>query len=212
MKKRILIIVCATVLIAAFCLNAIIIGGAKQNAKEYDTVATLEKGEDKLNVALSVIYKRAGDIVLSLPHAGITLTQTAVMKHFAGDSDAILYLNTRAADQLANAYAAMDVLLSDFDKVLAKYAVPTGSIYRTKRVELGSLFSGLKSSNDELIRRTRTFIVNSASTYESYYTAYCEQLQVVSDRFQNAATQIGNEYDALISDMLGEDFKLVSQK
>jgi len=210
MKKRILIIVCCAVLLSAFCINAVLISGAKQAAREYDTVAALESDEDKLNVALSVVYKRAGDIVLSLPHAGITLTQTAVMKHFAGDADAILYLNTRAADQLANAYAAMEVLLADFDSVLARYAVPTGSVYRTKRVELASLFSGLRTSNDELIRRTRTFISNAGSAYESYYTAYCEQLQVVSDKFQNAATQIGNEYDALINDMLGSDFELIS--
>lgn len=210
MKKRIILIVCSAVLVAAFCLNAVLISGAKQTAREYDAVAALSDNEDKLNVALSVIYKRAGDLVLSLPHAGITLTQTAVMKHFAGDADAILYLNTRAADQLANAYAAMDVLLADFDGVLAKYAVPAGSVFRTKRVELASLFSGLESSNNELIKRTRTFIGNAGSGYDGYYTAYCEQLQIVSDKFQNAATQIGNEYDALISDMLGADFELVS--
>ncbi len=210
MKNRIILIVCAAVLVAAFGINAIIVGGAKQAAEKYDTVAALSDSEDKLNVSLSVIYKRAGDIVLSLPHAGMTLTQTAVMKHFAGDSDAILYLNTKAGNQLENAYAAMDALLADFDGVLAAYSVPSGSVYRTKRVELATLFSGLESSNNELIRRTRTFISNSDSGYDSYYTAYCEQLQIVSEKFENAATQIGNEYDALVSDMLGDGFELIS--
>ena len=210
MKNRIILIVCAAVLVAAFGINAIIVGGAKQAAEKYDTVAALSDSEDKLNVSLSAIYKRAGDIVLSLPHAGMTLTQTAVMKHFAGDSDAILYLNTKAGNQLENAYAAMDALLADFDGVLAAYSVPSGSVYRTKRVELATLFSGLESSNNELIRRTRTFISNSDSGYDSYYTAYCEQLQIVSEKFENAATQIGNEYDALVSDMLGDGFELIS--
>ncbi len=210
MKKRIVLIACAVVCLAAFCLNAFIISVADQTAREYDAVAALSSSGDKLNVAVAAIYKRAGDVVLSLPHAGMTLTQTAIMKHFAGDDDALQYLNTKADDQLANAYAAMDAILADFDKVLSRYAVPTGSSFRTKRAELATLFSGLKSSNNELIKRTRTFLSYSDSGYDSYYTAYCEQLQAVSDKFEQASTQIGNEYDALISDLLGSDYSMVA--
>lgn len=208
MKKRIVIVICAAVLLAAFCINAVLISGAKSGEKDYEAAALSSTG-DKLSVALSAIYKRAGDVVLSLPHAGMTLTQTAIMKHFAGDTDSLQYLNSKVEEALENAYAEMDDILVDFDNILTSYNVLSGSTYRTKRTELGNIFAGLKSSNTELIRRTRTFISYSGSGYDSYYTAYCEQLQIVSEKFEGAATAIGNEYDALISGLMGGDYHLV---
>ena len=133
------------------------------------------------------------------------------MKVFSGEgADALMYLNARADDQLANAYAAMDVILSEYDAVLSKYAVPSGSVYRTKRTELATMFSSLKSSASELIRRTRTLISGTDSGYDSYYTAYCEQLQMLSERFESCSGTIGSEYDALINGLLGNDAGLIS--
>lgn len=209
MKKKIVLVLCAAVMIAAFCLSAVMVSNANQVIREYDTLSALSNNDDKLAVALSTVYKRAGDVVLSLPHAGATLTQTAVMKHFAGDGGALSYLNTNADVHLNNAYSAMEDILVDFDNILTSYNVPSGSSYRTKRSELSALFSGLKSANTELIRRARTFISYSGSGYDSYYTAYCEQLQVVTDKFESASKKISTEYDSLISGLMGEDYHLV---
>ena len=96
MKKKIVLVLCAAVMIAAFCLSAVMVSNANQVIREYDTLSALSNNDDKLAVALSTVYKRAGDVVLSLPHAGATLTQTAVMKHFAGDGGALSYLQDQS--------------------------------------------------------------------------------------------------------------------
>ncbi len=208
MKRSVVITLCAALLLGVFLLNAVAMYSEVKAAEEFDTVAALTGEGDRLPVALSAIYKRAGDLVLSLPYASVTLTQTAITKVYAGDTDALLYLNTHADGELGNAYDTMQDILNDFDSLLNTYKVPTGSSYRDSRAKLGTIFTGLKTAATELVRRTRTFISNWESGYDNYYTAYCEQLQIMSEKLESAATTIGNEYDSLIKDLLGEDYEL----
>lgn len=208
MKRSVVISLCAALLLGAFLINAVAMYGEVKAAEEFDQVAALASDTDRLPVALSAIYKRAGDLVLSLPYASINLTQTAITKVYAGDEDALLYLNTHADGELGNAYDEMQDILNDFDSILYTYNVPSGSGYRDGRAKLGTIFSGLKTAATELVRRARTFISNWESGYDNYYTAYCEQLQVMSDKLESAATTIGNEYDSLIKDLLGEDYEV----
>ncbi len=211
MFKKSFLLVCVAVLLTVFCLSAVSVSMAQKSTAEFDTVKALASSNDKLAVALSVIYRRAGDLVVTLPYASINLSQTALMKVYSGElTDAILYLNTHADVELKNAHDAMDDILLDFDKVLKQYSVPSGSAYRSKRAELATTLSGLKSASSELIRRTRTLITGTNSGYDSYYTAYCEQLQGLSEKLQNAADKIDKEYDSLMSSLLGADYSLVS--
>lgn len=210
MIKRALLICCVAVLLTAFCLNSVNVSRAEKQAEQFDTVKALSD-DDKLAAAVSVIYKRASDLVLTLPYASIDLSQTALMKVYSGEKeDAKYYLQTRRDAEFKNACDAMDAVLSDFDKVLSKYSVPSNSSYRTKRTALAKTFSGLKSSATELLRRTVTLINGTDSQYDSYYTAYCEQLQILSEKFEAATEQIGTEYDSLMSALLGSDYSLVS--
>lgn len=201
MKKRVAMILCVAVLIAAVGINSIAVIKAEQAAARTDTVSALTTNKDKLLVSLSALYKRAGDLVLSLPYASITLCETAMMKEFAGDTDAKAYLDARSDDQLANAYSAMEDILNDYDKVMERYGVGPASTHRTSRANLASTFSGLKSASTELVRRARTFINYSDSGYNSYYTSYCDQLQILSERLEAAASTIGNSYDSLVGDV-----------
>lgn len=207
--KKALVTLCMAVILTAFCLGAV--GSTAAETADGAEVAALSAEEDKLAAALSVVYKRAGDVVLSIPYASINLSQTALMKLYSGEqTDALLYLNTHADTELQNAYTAMDKALSDFDKVLKKYSVPSGHAYRQKRTELETTFTGLKSACTELIRRTRTLIAGEDSAYDSYYTAYCEQVLIVSERFQAASTKIETEYDSLMSGLLGSDYSTIA--
>lgn len=207
MKKNILPIVCVLLLLVAFCLNAFMLTSAEKNAAPDEGTAALSTDRDKLQTAVAALYKRAGNLVLSLPYASINLSQTAAMKAFAGEKDgALSYLNARADTYLGNAYDMMDDILSDYDAVIAKY---NGESYKSKRSELATVFSGLESSCNELIRRTRTFVEHSQSGYDSYYTAYCEQLQIVGEKLESASSTIDSRYDALISELLGSDYQLV---
>lgn len=209
--KKTLAVLCAAVILAAFCFNAISVTMAENNDSKAEDAKAISSTQDKLAAAVSVIYKRAGDLVLSLPYASINLSQTALMKVYSGEqNDALLYLNTHSDKELNNAYAAMDDILKDFDAVLTKYSVSSTSSYRQKRAELATTFSGLKTSCTELIRRTRTLIAGTSSAYDSYYTAYCDQLIVVSDAFEEATTKIGKEYDTLMTSLLGSDYSIVS--
>jgi len=211
MFKKSILMLCVAVLLTVFCLGAVNVSMAEKNAAEFDTVKALTSSNDKLATAVSVIYRRAGDLVVTLPYASINLSQTALMKVYSGEmTDAILYLNSHADVELKNAHDAMDDILLDFDKVLKQYAVPAGSSYRTKRAELATALSGLKSASTELIRRTRTLITGTNSAYDSYYTAYCEQLQILSEKLQSAADKIDKEYDAIMTSLLGSDYSLVS--
>lgn len=209
--KKTLAVLCAAVILAAFCFNAISITQAQSNEGKAEDAKAITTTQDKLAAAVSVIYKRAGDVVLSLPYASINLSQTALMKVYSGEqNDALLYLNTHSDKELNNAYAAMDEILKEFDAVLTKYSVSSTSSYRQKRAELASTFAGLKTSTTELIRRTRTLIAGTNSSYDSYYTSYCDQLIVVSDTFEAATTKIGKEYDTLMTSLLGNDYSIVS--
>lgn len=209
--KKALAVLCVAVILTAFCLNAISVTRAQNGADRVDTTAALSSTQDKLAAAVSVIYKRAGDLVLSLPYASINLSQTALMKVYSGEqTDALMYLNTHSDKELNNAYAAMDDILKDFDAVLKKYSVSTTSSYRQKRAELANTFQGLKTACTELVRRTRTLIAGTDSAYDSYYTSYCEQLVIVSERFEAASTKIGTEYDTLMTALLGNDYSVVS--
>ena len=211
MFKKTFLIFCVAVLLTVFCLSAVNVSMAEKTAAEFDAVMAVNNSDNKLSVALSVIYRRAGDLVVTLPYASINLSQTALMKVYSGEmTDAVLYLNTHADVELKNAHDAMDAILLDFDKALKQYAVPSGSAYRTKRAELATAFSGLKNASSELIRRTRTLITGTNSAYDSYYTAYCEQLQSLSEKLQSTADKIDKEYDALMTALLGSDYSLVS--
>ena len=194
MKRNILLILCATVLLSAFIFNT-----------AANTGAVLSSDDDKLIVALSAIYKKAGNLVISLPYATINLSQTALMKVFAGETDdALAYLNAHAAASLEqNAYNSMELILIEYDEVLSKYGYPAAGAYRTKRAELAGHFSGLKSSSSELIRRTRALITGSESGFDGYYSAYCQQLIALTDRLENSAGKIDDEYNALIKVSLG---------
>lgn len=197
------------VVLSAFCLCAV--SSTRAETENGVQTAALSGTDDKLTAAVSVLYKRAGDLVLSLPYASINLSQTALMKVYSGEQqDALLYLNTHADTELNNAYNAMEKILNDYDAVLRKYSAPAGSAYRSKRTELSATFSGLKSACTELIRRTRTLITGEGSSYDSYYTAYCEQLVIVSERFEAAATAIGNEYDTAMTELLGSDYSALA--
>ncbi|MBQ3081403.1 MAG: hypothetical protein IJC49_03020 [Clostridia bacterium] len=211
MFRKSFLICCVAVLLTAFCLSAVNVSMAEKKAEEFDTVKALTSGTDKLAVAVSAIYRRAGDIVIALPYASINLSQTSLMKVYSGEmTDAVLYLNTHADTELKNAHAEMDDILSDFDKLLKQYSVPTGSTYRTKRAELATLFSGLKNDSTELIRRTRTLITGTNSGYDNYYTAYCEQLQKLSDKLISASEKIDAAYDEIMKSLLGNDYSMVS--
>lgn len=211
MLKKSFLLCCVAVLLTAFCLSSVNVTLAEKRAEEFDTVKTVTDSNDKLAIAVSAIYRRAGDLVISLPYASINLSQTALMKVYSGEmNDAVLYLNSHAETELKNAYDTMDDILSDFDKVLKQYSVPSASSYRTKRAELATLFSGLESSAAELIRRTRNLITGTNSGYDSYYTAYCEQLQKLSDKLIAASEKIDKEYDAIMTSLLGSDYSLVS--
>lgn len=198
MLKRIAVILCVAVFLAAFGASSVAVINAERTASQFDTISALTTDADKLAVSLSAIYKRAGDLVLSLPYASINLCRTAMMKAFAGESDAKVYLDARSDDQLANAYAAMEDILNDYDAVMTRYGVGTGSTHRTNRDNLAATFLGLKSASTELVRRARTFINYSDSGYASYYTAYCDQLQILSEKLESAALTIGNCYDSLV--------------
>lgn len=211
MFKKSFLLCCVAVLLTALCLNTVNVTMAEKRAEEFDTVKAVTNSNDKLAIAVSVIYRRAGDLVISLPYASINLSQTALMKVYSGEmNDAIMYLNSHASTELKNAYDAMDDILADFDKVLKQYAVPSGSSYRTKRAELATAFSALKSSAEELIRRTRNLITGTNTSYDSYYTAYCEQLQTLSDKLISASEKIDKEYDSIMTSLIGSDYSLVS--
>lgn len=211
MLKKTFLICCVAVLLAAFCISSVSVTMAEKKAEEFDTVKALTSTNDKLATAVSVLYRRAGDVVLSMPYATINLSQTSLMKVYSGEmTDAILYLNTHADKELKNAHDAMDDILSDFDKVLKQYNAPSSSSYRAKRAELATVFSGLKSASTELIRRTRTLITGTNSGYDNYYTAYCEQLQILSDKLISASEKIDKEYDAIMTSLLGSDYSMVS--
>lgn len=211
MIRKSFLICCVAILLAAVCINSVSVSMAEKQAEEFDTALALANSADKTATAFSVLYKRAGDVVLALPYASINLSQTALMKVYSGEqNDAIRYLNTHADEELANAFAAMDAIIADFDKALSKYNVPSGSSYRSKRSKLVSTFNGLETAATELIRRTRTLIAGTDSGYDSYYTAYCEQLQKLSEKLQAAAELIDEEYDAIMSSLLGSDYSIVS--
>lgn len=207
--KKVLSVICAAVILAGLCFGAIYAVQALSDGRT-EKVESLTLSQDKLAVSISVLYKRAGELVVSLPYASINLSQTALMKTYAGEqNDALMYLNTHSDKELNNAYAAMDEILKDFDSVLKAYSASSGS-YAAKRTELQQTFEGLKTACTELIRRTRTLIAGTDSSYDSYYTSYCEQLVVVSDRLEAAATSIGNEYDAVMKTLLGSDYSAIS--
>lgn len=207
--KKVLSVICAAVVLAGLCFGAVYAAQALSDSRTEKT-ESLTLSQDKLAVSVSVLYKRAGELVVSLPYASINLSQTALMKTYSGEqNDALMYLNTHADKELNNAYAAMDEILKDFDTVLKAYSSASGS-YSTKRAELEQIFGGLESACTELIRRTRTLIAGTDSSYDSYYTSYCEQLVVVSDRLEAAATTIGNEYDTVMKTLLGNDYSAIS--
>lgn len=211
MLKRTFLVCCVAILLTAFCLGSVSVSKAEKKAEEFDTVYALTGSNDKLAVAVSVIYRRAGDAIIALPYASINLSQTALMKVYSGEmTDAVLYLNTHADTELKNAQAGMDDILADFDKLLKAYSVPASSAYRTKRAELATVFSGLKTGSTELIRRARTLITGSNSGYDSYYTAYCEQLQILSDKLIAASEKVDKEYDSIMTSLLGNDYSMVS--
>lgn len=207
--KKLLSVICAAVILAGLCFGAVYAAQALSEGRT-EKAESLTLSQDKLAVSISVLYKRAGELVVSLPYASINLSQTALMKTYAGEqNEALMYLNTHADKELNNAYAAMDEILSDFDSVLKTYSSSAGS-YSAKRTELQQTFAGLKTACTELIRRTRTLIGGTDSSYDSYYTSYCEQLVTVSDRLEAAATEIGSEYDSVMKTLLGNDYSAIS--
>ncbi len=209
--KKALAVICVAVILATFCFNAVSTTMADTNQNRTESPAAIATNADKLCAAVSVLYKRAGELVLSLPYASINLSQTALMKVYSGEkTEALMYLNEHADKELNNAYAAMDAIISDYDAALKKYGVSATSPYRQKRDELATTFANLKTSCTELIRRTRALISGTDSNYDSYYTSYCEQLVVVSERFEAAKTKIDTEYDAYMTKLLGTDYSAVA--
>lgn len=199
MKKRVLTILCAVFILVAFCLNSVMVINAERQREEFDSVKAISSDKDKLAVSLSALYKRASDIVLALPQGTVMLCQTAMLKEFGGKTDAKAYLDSRADDKLTNAYNGMDAIIADYKRVMDRYGVGSGSSHRNNCTALANSFSALERASVELVKRARTFIVYADSGYNSYYTAYCEQLQVFSDRLQSTAALIDSNYAALIS-------------
>lgn len=165
---------------------------------------------DQLKIDVACVYKEAGDLLVTLPYASIQLTQTALMQVFAGEkATGLSFLNKRADRQLQSAYNLMDKAVEDFISIEKEFELSSGSSYASKRKELEKSFSSLRSASTELVRRTRALINGVDSGYDSYYTAYCEQLSVLSQKYDSYSDTFQNEFDALISSLLGSDFDLV---
>lgn len=165
---------------------------------------------DQLKVDVACVFKDASALLVSLPYASVQLTQTSLMQVFAGEkSEGLAYLNKRADRQLQSAFNQMDAIVEDFDGIADSYDLSSGSSYVSKMKELEKSFSSLRTASTELVRRTRALINGVDSGYDSYYTAYCEQLAVLSQRYDGYSDSFQNEFDALFSSLLGSDFDLV---
>ncbi len=205
-RNRILLTVCTVILLVSICFCAVGISYAQNIEREQKTQALLDSSDEKLLSALSVIYAKAGNLMTSMPYATISLTQTALMKTYAGDTDGLAYLNSNANEYLENAFDNMDRIIAEYDMVMDKY---NGSAYKSKRDELKSKFDKIEASSEELIARTRTLIAGTNSNYSGYYTAYCEQIQTLSSRLTSYADDIDEEYNAIMTKLLGSDFDYI---
>ncbi len=205
-RNRILLTVCTVILLASICFCAVGVSYAQNAARDQKAQAVLDSSDEKLLAALSVIYAKSGNLMTGMPYATVTLTQTALMKTYAGDTDALSYLNSNVNEYLQNAFDMMDRIIAEYDLVIDKYK---GSSYKDKRDELKEMLDKVRSSSKELVARTRTLISGTDSNYGSYYTAYVEQLQTLTSRLESYSGKIDNEYDAIMEKLLGSDFDFI---
>lgn len=196
-----------SVIFAALFLTAFIAGSFM--VKDFQSTSAAE--DAKIELAVSYIYRDASYVVTAFPYTTINLTQTALMKVFSGEkSEALSYLNTRVDRSLQASYSLMDEICENFKNLLTAHSVSETSMYYTKYNELCDMFTALKTSSTELIKRTRAFINGSTSTKDSYYTSYAEQLSDLSDKIEAYGTQLDNEYNALMKPLLGDDYDIVA--
>ncbi len=205
-KNRIIMTACTLILLVSICFCAVGISAAKEAEREQNVYALLDSKDEKLLCALSVIYAKAGNLMTAMPNATINLTQTALMKTYAGDTDALAYLNENVNEYLQNAFDQMDRIMQEYDKIIDEYG---GSAYKSKRDSLQSMLDNVRSASRELVLRTRTLISGTNSNYDSYYTAYCEQLQKLSDRLVSYSGKIDSEYTAICEKLLGSEFDFI---
>ena len=206
MRSRVLLTVCTVILLVSVCFCAVGISAAKNAERTEEAKASLNTDDEKLVAALSVIYAKAGNLMTALPNATITLSQTALMKMYAGDTDARAYFDNNLNLYTQNAFDEMDRIKAEYTAVINKY---NGSAYNTKRTELEKMLDNVRSASTELKERTRALIAASGSDYDAY-NAYCDQLQVLTDRLTSYSTKIDAEYTALMQKLLGNDFNYVS--
>ncbi len=199
-KNRILLTICTVILLVSICFCAVGVSSARGSG-------VLDDNDEKLLYSLSVVYSKSGNLITSMPYATITLTQTALMKTYAGDTDALAYLNSNVNEYLQNAFDNMDRIIAEYDTVIQKF---DGDDYKDKRDELKSKFSKLESASKELVSRTRTLISGTDSNYSSYYTAYCEQIQTLSSRINSYADDIDDEYNAIMTKLMDDELDFIN--
>ena len=196
-------VLCA-VLIAVVCFSAISSGNGTADA--------LSENEKTLLTAESYIYKDASTVILKLPYATINLTQTALMKFFAGDAEgALIYLSERNDKYLDTCYDMMDKVCSNYKKLLEKYKVSSSSSEYSDYKSLQSMMTTLKSSSKELIKRATSFIKGGKSANDSLYTAYSEQLEDLSSKITSYGGKVDEAYENIMKSLLGSTYNYVSQ-
>lgn len=172
----------------------------------------LSESEKTFLAAKSYIYKDASTVILKLPYTTINLTQTALTKFFAGDSDgALIYLSERNDKYLDTCYDMMDKVCSNYKKLLDKYNVSSSSADYSDYKSLSSMMSTLKSSSKELIKRATSFIKGGKSASDGLYTSYSEQLSDLSSKITSYGSKVDEAYEAIMKSLLGSTYNYVSQ-
>jgi len=195
-------VVCAA-LIAIICVAAFSPGNGRADA--------LSESEKTLLAAQSYIYKDASTVILKLPYATINLTQTALMKFFAGDQNgALVYLSERNDKYLDTCYDMMDKVCSNYKKLLEKYNVSSSSSEYSDYKSLQSMMSTLKSSSKELIKRATSFIKGGKSASDGLYTSYSEQLADLSSKITSYGSKVDEAYEKIMKSVLGTSYNYVS--
>lgn len=205
-KNRIIITICTVMLLVSICFCAVAVSSAQSAKLNQKSQAVLDSNDEKLLAAVSVIYSKAGNLMTSMPYATISLSQTALMKTYSGDTDALSYFNSNVNKYLQNAFDAMDRIIAEYDQVIKKYG---GSSYQGKRDDLKERLDKVRNASKELVSRTRTLISATDSNYAAYYTAYCEQIQTLASRLESYSSYIDDEYTAVMQKLMGSDFNFI---
>lgn len=196
----------------AICAAAIIITAVLAFSSGNGSAEALSEDEKTLLAAESYIYKEASTVILKLPYATVDLTQTALMKYFAGDQQgALVYLSERNDKYLGTCYDMMDKVCSNYKKLLEKYNISSSSSEYSDLKELQNMMSSLKSSSKELIKRATSFIKGGKSANDSLYTSYSEQLSDISSKITSYGSKVDEAYEKLMRSVLGTSYNYVSQ-